>query len=81
MIKKIGSPVKIGEIAVNEEDFKKMWATIEKKNDLIRCPNCLKVISKRYNDLYTLKKGDLSAIVSEAVLTCPSCKHITSVGR
>ena len=80
-IRKFGTPVKIDNIAKDAQEYQKLWESIEKKNQVIRCKTCGKLISKFDQDIkkYTIKHHNLSAIIPGGQITCPQCKTVNSL--
>lgn len=82
-IRKVGTPVKIDHIAKDAQAYQQLWESIEKKNQVVRCKTCGKLISK-FDDAsgqYTIKHHSLSAIVTGGKVTCPQCKTVNELGQ
>ena len=76
MIKKIGVPQKINEIAKNEEEFNQLKERVAKANDLVRCLSCGKLLAKRSGEVVDIKRKDLNVIAQKGTIMvdCPVCR-------
>lgn len=81
-MQKVGVGEKILEVAKNAEEFSKMWVSIEKTNNLVKCSGCSHLLSKKgTNGELTIKHKKLAAVVKggSIELVCPSCGVINRI--
>lgn len=77
-IEKKGTPEKIAITIVGEDNFDKLYDSISKENNLVKCPGCKKLVSKISIDkTKTLQHKGIKAIVDGKItIQCPQCKKI-----
>ena len=62
-IQKVGTPEKIQSKIVATEEFEKNWDKLKKNAQPVRCKKCGTLLAKGMDNMITLKKADLSAII------------------
>jgi 4-hydroxy-3-methylbut-2-en-1-yl diphosphate synthase IspG/GcpE len=79
MIDKVGSPTKI--VEVTDESLKQIRKKIAAKNNLIRCPQCGRLLCKIENSKLDIQHKKLVCVVEtkDAVFQCPVCGVISGV--
>ena len=80
-INKLGTPMKVLQIAKSAQEFSDMWNQIEKKNELINCISCNHLISKRLNNTITIKHRKVAAVIKngEISIVCPHCSAVNNI--
>lgn len=81
---KKGTPNKIQKITANDKIFEETRKKIAEDNNLVRCKNCSKLLSKKSEDNSTvdLQHKHLSMIIKDAgfiKIQCPACNQINEI--
>lgn len=78
MIKKIGSPEKIGIKIIGNKEFENQYKDIINENNLIRCPKCNRLISKTSSKgKKTLQHKGMKAVIDGNLsVKCTLCGNI-----
>lgn len=80
---KTGTPAKIEKVASTDTDFEDLRKKIAEENNLIRCSNCNKLLSKKGNDsTLDVQHKHLQLIIESAAkvkIKCPACEQVNIV--
>ena len=80
MLKKIGIPIKIDKVASTDSEFENLRKKIAEENNLVRCSNCNKLLSKKGpDDTFEIQHKHLVVSVKkpiEIVIKCPACDQV-----
>ena len=76
MLKKVGTPEQILEIASNEKEFIELKSKVEQANELVRCISCDKLLAKKQGETLDIKRKDLNVVVNagRTIIQCPVCQ-------
>jgi len=82
-INKTGTPQKIEKVANSDQNFEDMRKKIAEENNLVRCSNCNKLLSKKGQDNTLDVQHKHLQIVIEAAgkvkIKCPTCEQVNVV--
>lgn len=77
---KIGTPAKIEKVASTDSAFEDLRKKIAEENNLIRCTNCNKLLSKKGSDsVLDVQHKHLQLIIESAArikIKCPACEQV-----
>lgn len=80
---KVGTPNKIQKVAASDIEFEDMRKKIADENNLIRCTNCNKLLSKRGSDKsLDVQHKHLQLLIESAAkvkIKCPACEMINVI--
>ena len=82
-LNKTGTPQKIEKVAGSDENFEEMRKKIAEENNLIRCSNCNKLLSKKGQDnTLDVQHKHLQMVIEAAAkvkIKCPACNQVNDV--